>query len=106
MTYQVVLTKRAEQDRDQAYNWYREHYSREFGIRWYNGLHEQLQLLANNPTRCPEARENDLFPFEVREVLYGKRRKNHRALFTIHKDLVVVLHIRHTAQQDLTEDDL
>ena len=106
MKYRVVLTEQAERERDAAYRWYLEHYSPEFAARWYNGLHEKLESLERDPARCPLARENQLFPFEVREILYGKRRKNHRSLFTIHKQMVVVLHIRHVAQQDLTEEDL
>ena len=82
------------------------HYSEKFAVRWYNGLVAKLLSLANDPTRCPLARKDHLFPFEVREVLYGKQRKNHRALFTIHKQSVVILHVRHTAQQDLTEEEL
>ena len=106
MNRAVFLTNRAEQDRDQAYDWYRDNYSEEFAQRWYNGLQEKLLTLADHPHRCPIARENNLFPFEVREVLYGKQRKNHRVLFTIRAETVAILHIRHTAQLDITEEEL
>lgn len=106
MNHTVFLTHRAEQDRDQAYDWYRDNYSEGFAQRWYNGLHEKLLTLVDHPHRCPIARENDLFPFEVRELLVGKRRKNHRVLFTVREDTVAILHIRHTAQLDLTEGEL
>ena len=105
MTYRVILTSQAQSDRDRAFRWYSANYSVEFAIRWYNGLHEKLETLSAHPERCPLARENELFPFDVRELLYGRRR-SHRALFTLYKDMIAVLHIRHTAQRDLTEDDL
>ena len=106
MTYQVILTTRAQADRDDAYQWYKANYSPQYAVKWYNGLHETLQSLSQNPTRCPLAPENDLLPFEVRQLLYGTRRKNHRALFTIYKDMVAVLYIRHTKQPPLTEEEL
>ncbi len=65
-----------------------------------------VRSLSQNPQRCGVARENDKFPFEVRELLYGAKRRKHRVLFTIHDDLILVLHIRHYAQRDLTADDL
>jgi plasmid stabilization system protein ParE len=106
MAYRVILSRRAQRDRDDAFEWYCNNYSQEFAIRWYNGLHAALQRLETAPMRGSEASESHLYPFEVREVLIGTKRKNHRALYTIHKRNVVVLHVRHTAMRDLTEDDL
>jgi plasmid stabilization system protein ParE len=106
MIYRVVLTARAEQDRDAAFAWYTDNYSFEFAVRWYNGVMQAVRSLSQNPQRSGVAHENDKFPFEVRELLYGAKRRKHRILFTIHDDLVLVLHIRHSAQRDLTVDDL
>jgi plasmid stabilization system protein ParE len=106
MSYEVVLTTRAERDRDAAFTWYADHYSLAFAARWYDGLTQAIRSLSQNPLRCGVAHENDKFSFEVRELLFGGRRHKHRVLFTIHNDLVLVLHIRHSAQRDLTEDDL
>lgn len=106
MKYQVDLTARAERDRDEAFAWYQQHYSPSFAARWYDGLTRVINSLSREPLRCGMARENDKFPFEVRELLFGSRRRKHRILFTLHDDLVLVLHIRHSARQDLTEDDL
>jgi len=105
MNFRVVLSERAESDRDAAFQWYVEHYDSEFAARWYNHLHETLETLSYQPERCVIAREDKLFPFQVREKLCGINRKNHRVLFTLHKEVVVVLHIRHTAQKDLSEED-
>jgi plasmid stabilization system protein ParE len=106
MNYRVALTARAERDRDAAFSWYAENYSPGFAARWYDGLTQAIRSLRQNPHRCGVAHENDRFSFELRELLYGGRRHKHRVLFTIHEDVVLVLHVRHSAQQDLTEDDL
>jgi plasmid stabilization system protein ParE len=106
MIHRVVLTARAERDRDTAFAWYAEHYSPEFAIRWYQGIRQAIDSLVRNPLRCGMAHENDKFSFEVHELLFGARRYKHRVLFTIKDDLVIVVHIRHSAQRDLTADDL
>jgi plasmid stabilization system protein ParE len=75
--------------------------------RWYAGFSAAIDSLAENPDRCPLARENDLFPYELRELHDGLgSRPTHRAVFTIRPDAVVILTIRHAAQKDLTPDDL
>jgi plasmid stabilization system protein ParE len=106
MTYKIAITRRAEQDRATAFDWYCANYSREFAVRWYNGITRAIRSLSKNPLRCSTAAESDRFPFDLRQLLYGKRRNKHRVLFTLHDDVVLVLHIRHSAQRDLTADDL
>ncbi len=106
MSFRVILTARACRDRDAAFDWYAEHYSLDFADRWYAGLQEAVRSLSENPERCGLAHENDRFPFELRELRYGARKNKHRILFTIHENLILVLHIRHSARRDLTEDDL
>jgi plasmid stabilization system protein ParE len=106
MKYNVSLTRRAEQDREDAFNWYSTNYSKTFAVRWYNGMTRAIRSLQRNPERCHKAHEDDRFPFDLYELLYGKRRNKHRILFRIHRDAVIVLHIRHSARRDLTENDL
>jgi plasmid stabilization system protein ParE len=106
MSYCVILTDRAQRDRDKAYLWYRSKYSIEYANRWYEALCAALDSLASNPLRCGHPRDDDVFEFDVRELLIGERRKNHRALFRIDGETVVVLHIRHTGQRDLEPGDL
>ncbi|HWF46710.1 MAG TPA: hypothetical protein VG168_06875, partial [Bryobacteraceae bacterium] len=59
--------------------------------------------LADSPYRCVLARENDSLPFEMRQLLYGRRPHAYRILFTIEGGTVSVLHIRHGRRQYLTE---
>lgn len=107
MSYQLHLAKRAERDRDEAFEWYVRNYSEAFAVDWYCGLSRAIRSLADNPERCGFVRENERFPFDVRELLYGKSRKNrHRILFTLTEGSVYVLHIRHTARDELASGDL
>jgi plasmid stabilization system protein ParE len=106
MIHRVVLTARAERDRDEAFAWYAGNYSREFAVRWYDGLARAAQTLEQTPLRCAKAHESTKFPFEVRELLFGKGLHKHRILFTLHEELVLVLHIRHSARRDFAEDDI
>jgi len=106
MKYKVSLTSRAERDRENAFNWYAANYSKAFATQWFNGITRAMRTLSTNPHRCHKAHENDRFPFQLYELLYGKRQNKHRILFRVYKDVVLVLHIRHSAQRDLTVEDL
>ena len=107
MSYEVVVTRLAERELDEAADWWAAHRSQEQAERWYNGFIEGIISLEDNPERCPLSRENEAFPYEIRDLLYGLgRRRTHRAVFTIRPDKVVVLTIRHLAQKDLSAADL
>lgn len=107
MTYRVVLTRQADFELEAAADWWALHRSRAQAARWYAGFSDAIAALAENPERCPLARENGLFPYEIRELYYGLGpRPTHRAVFTMRPDVVLVLAIRHAAQADLAEGDL
>jgi plasmid stabilization system protein ParE len=75
--------------------------------RWLDGIHKRLQDLTSEPLRFPLAGEHKEFPYELREIHFGLgRRPTHRAIFTIAEDFVIVLTVRHAAQDRLHPDDL
>ena len=102
MSRRVILTDVAEVELESAYRWYAEHAS-DFAERWYNGFLEQLQSLANDPDRFSLAPESGDLIVPVRQMLYGHRRKTHRAVFAVRPEAVVVLRIRHVAQSLLSD---
>ena len=107
MSLNVILEPRAENDLHDAAAWWAEHRSAEQAQRWYEGFVQALDSLGENPGRWPLARENAKFPYELRELHYGLgSRPTHRAVFTIRADAVVVLTIRHAAQQEIVPEDL
>ena len=107
MTHHVVLTDRAHAEMEAAYLWWADNRSRVEAAKWYNAFADAIESLANNPERCAVSRENEQFPYEIRDLNFGiGRRRTHRAVFTIRREMVLVLTVRHLAQQDLSPDDL
>lgn len=106
MTYEVVISRRAERELREAADWYAQR-SPKIADEWYDKFLQSILTLGRNPQRCSLAHESPDFPFELRELLFGSgRRKTHRALFAIRPDRVVVHGIRHFAQRDFAPDDL
>jgi plasmid stabilization system protein ParE len=101
MTYRLRVTAQAVGDADEAYAWIAEHASPAQAERWYQGLFKQMETLTRHPSRCPLAAESPRFPFEIRQLLYGKRKNKYRILFTIRNDDVVVLYVHHGARKEL-----
>ena len=107
MSLRVVVTEQAEREMQSAFDWWTEHRSKLQADRWYVGLSKAIVELAENPERHGRSRESDRFSFEIRDLLFAiGRRPTHRAVFTIRGDEVVVLTVRHVAQQDLSPDDI
>jgi plasmid stabilization system protein ParE len=107
MTYRVIVTLRAEHNMQDATHWWAAERSGEQAARWLAGLEKRLKSLKRAPARHPLAAENGRFPYELRELHFGLgRRPSHRAVFTIADDLVLVLAVRHMAQDELHPEDL
>ena len=101
MTFRVETTIEAEQDADDILAWLLSEHAGETGMRWFVALRDAIASLAEFPARCPLAPENEVFPFEVRHLLYGRKPHVYRILFTIEDETVYVLHIRHGRRQPL-----
>lgn len=98
MTYEVVLTARARRDLVAAADAIAIH-SPTASLRWLEMFVSRLRSLAHHPLRCGLAREHARSEFELRQLLIGRRR-TYRAIFTVVATRVVILAIRHTAQDD------
>ena len=95
MAFRVETTTEAELDGDAILEWLMSQHAGDTGNRWFAALEEAIASLATSPGRCPIAPENTEFPFEVRQLLYGRKPNVYRVLFPIQYDTVYVLHIRH-----------
>jgi plasmid stabilization system protein ParE len=95
MTFRVETTPAAEGEAQAILEWLLDQQAGEAGLRWFLNLEQAIQSLTRFPERCSLAPENDRFPFEVRQLLYGRRPHVYRILFRIERDTVYVLHIRH-----------
>lgn len=103
--FQVVLQPEAIEGMESAYHFI-EAQSPNAADKWLTGLIEAVESLASFPNRCPVAPENDVFEREIRQLLYGRRNRIYRILFTIDADTVHVLHIRHGSQRWLEAGDV
>ena len=103
MAFRVKQTPQADRDLDTILDWLLERQAGEAGLRWFRKLRAEIASLCELPNRCPLAPENKEFPFEVRQLLYGRKPHLYRVLFTIESDTVVVLHIRHGRRRRLGE---
>ena len=103
MVFRADISAEAEHEADEILQWLLAQHAGETGIRWFLALEDAIASRAKFPERCPVAPENDRFPFEVRQLLYGRRPHVYRILFTIAGDTVNILHIRHGRRQPLSE---
>lgn len=107
MKYTIVNTRRADRDLLAAARWWAENRSPTQADRWLAGIQEKIGSLAKSPLRCPLAPEHGRFSTELRELHFGEnRRPTHRVIFTVADDMVLVLAVRHVAQDELQADDL
>jgi plasmid stabilization system protein ParE len=95
MSFRVEVTAEAERDADAILEWLFSQYAGEAGLRWFAALEDAIQSLAEFSERCALAPENQVFPFEVRQLLYGHKPHVYRILFTVDRSTVHVLQIRH-----------
>lgn len=68
-------------------------------------LRKAIRALSTTAEQWPEAEETALHGSNVRMAVVGKYRHYYRILFTFDVETVHVYHVRHAAQDSLTEDD-
>ena len=107
MNYPVVIYNEAHNDIDRNADWWARHHSYGQAVVWVEAIYQQLAMLAEMPERCPVARENDAFDFEIRQLLVGLgNHPRYRAIFTVRNEVVHVLALLDGAQDQLAEGNL
>ena len=107
MNYTVVILPEAEDMILRTARWWAKNRSATQAQQWFHGIYEAFDTLQQNPQRCALAREDSLFPIELRELHYGiGSQPTHRVIFTVRPESVVILTIRHTSQADIQPEDL
>jgi len=104
MSFHVLIARKAAREIEEHFNWLAER-SEAAANRWRNSLLEAIDSLEDNLDRCPEAPEAEWHE-GLRQLLHGKRRQVHRILFEIRGPTVVVLRVRHSAQNFLGPEEL
>src|ERR1035438_6505356 len=91
MAFRVKITAKAKRDLDAILGRLIMKEAGEAGLRWFQGLRHAVASLSYSPQRCALAPENAAFPFEVRQLLYGRKPHLYRVLFTIEANDVGIL---------------
>ncbi|MBO0797269.1 MAG: type II toxin-antitoxin system RelE/ParE family toxin [Blastocatellia bacterium] len=111
MAYRVDISPSALQDAEDAYLWVKYHSPDKAGP-WYEGLLKAIFTLENSPRRCPLDPESDDLGLEIRQLLYGSRRRSYRILYGFGEDqktgekIVRIFRIRHLARRRITSDEI
>jgi toxin ParE1/3/4 len=103
MAFLVKTSAAAEQSANTILEWLVSQHAGDTGVRWFLAMQDAIASLAAFPKRCSIAPENAEFPFEVRQLFYGRKPHVYRILFTIEGETVHILHIRHGRREPLTE---
>jgi plasmid stabilization system protein ParE len=105
MNYEVLITSTAQQEADANHRWWAEHRSAEQAVRWYDEFLKATLSLENDPDRFALAAENDRCPYEIRQLNFGIGSKpTHQLVYTIRPTEVMILRVRHLAQQAIDFD--
>ncbi|SKB12935.1 conserved hypothetical protein [Planktothrix sp. PCC 11201] len=105
MEFQVKLTQNAKLEIESAYLWLK-NLNHNYADQWFRDLMNTIATLQYKPKRFALARENDDFPEEIRQIIYGKSRNKYRIIFTIRENIVYIIYLRHSAQSSITFNPL
>ena len=83
MAFRIEVSGEFEREAESILEWLISEGAGDTGRRWFMALRHAVEGLANSPTRCPLAPENASSPFDVRQLLYGRKPHVYRILFTI-----------------------
>jgi plasmid stabilization system protein ParE len=101
LAYRIEIGPSALEDVRLCYEYIAE-MSKKGANEWFRGLQKAIQSLDFMPLRFPLAPESALLPFDVHHYIY---QKNYRILYSVHDRVVKIHHIRHSARQDMDEED-
>lgn len=96
--FRVLIDPEAEEEIAEAFAYIQTRAPRT-ARSWLFGLYEAIQRLETLPLAHPPAREAD-DECHWQQFVY----KSHRVIFEVIEDRVHVLHVRHTARDNLTHE--
>jgi len=106
MTQPLFLTDQAHQDIDSICDWWSKNRSARQADHWYQELVAAVDTLQLQPDRFALAVESVQLPMNLRQVNFGSGKKQtHRIVYTVRPDMILILRVRHLAQDELTADD-
>lgn len=100
MAFRIQVTEQADREIEDAFD-YIAGDGVDRAVRWLDGLQSRLSRLATHPNRFPLAPESGMFDCDIRQALHGP----FRILFTVSRNAVTILHVRHGARRALNEHE-
>jgi len=98
MEFHVDFTSRAQKDLEKIYDWVMNS-APIAGLRWFERFENSILSLSNFPARCPVEPKLSSRRQTIRMLVFGTTRYKYRVYFTIRKEVVMVLHIRHGSRR-------
>ena len=71
MTFRVIILPQAHRDIDRNADWWADPHSVEQAVRCADTVYDQIETLADSPESNSLSAENDEFPYEIRDKLFG-----------------------------------
>ena len=105
MKFSLTLTERADREITEAYLWISER-APMAAHQWREEMIARIMTLEDTALSNRLALENGKVRYEIRQLLFGKRRGQYRIIYTIRGDEVVVLSVRHSFRQPIEEDEM
>jgi len=105
MSHRVEYTLHAQGELEDSYLWIKAR-APLAAEKWREELVAKIEALGANPHRHPLAPESERFDWEIRLMLFRKRRGQFRIYYTIEKRRVVILSVRRSSRKPLDQDDL
>jgi plasmid stabilization system protein ParE len=100
MAFEIIYSDEAKKNLDTITSWLLyERLAGETALLWPEGLREKIDTLSEWPDRCPLALESKSLPFEMRQLLYGRKPRIYRILFAIDGNTVHILYIRRPGEK-------
>jgi plasmid stabilization system protein ParE len=104
--YKVRLTSIAKLDVADSALWWAKNRSVEQASLWLEQIHAAMATLRENPERFAVAREDEAFPYTLRQMPFSIGKKTtHRILYRVRDNTVVVYGVRHVKERDVTPKD-
>ena len=104
MSHEIEYTANALREIGDTYLWIKQR-GELTASRWREELIHKIESLAVQPEKHRLAPESHRFTKEIRQLLFRKRRRQFRVLYTIEGRRVVILSFRHHSRQPLSGDE-
>ncbi len=103
MQFQVIITPSAKADIFEINTWHLGNYP-DAAESWLWGISQAVTSLSKFPERCAISAESEAFDVIVRQLIYGKKPKTYRILFSIQGEKVYILRVRSTKQKSILDE--